>query len=119
MTNTKTIENCYGANQKPSRFTGVTVGDKDYFVDALDYIMGTRIPGIDIDTGAEIKEFLQVPQKAYEVVSYDENTDTAVVSEVKDRSLLEKIAIGMHNDRVVRSGLRWLAENNRWPSRDK
>ena len=94
MTNEKTI------NYGEVRYNGTYLGDQQYITDMLDYCFGY-----------EREDGVQVPARAYEVVSFDENTEIAVTREINDRSLIERIALAMDNDREIRETLRGLAKN--------
>ena len=96
MTNEKTIE----LSLKEVRYRGIYLGDQQYIIDMLDYCYGH-----------EREDGVRVPARAYEVVSFDENIEIAVAREINERTLIERIAIAMDNDREIRETFRWLAKN--------
>ena len=96
MINEKTIE----LSLKEVRYRGIYLGDHQYITDLLDYCYGY-----------EQEDGIRVPARAYEVVRFDENTEIAVAREINDRTLIERIALAMDNDREIRETLRRLAKN--------
>ena len=89
------ILGCIENEEHHSRVKGIDIENKHYIVTMAVLIM----------KGAKRQDGVLVPERAYELVSYDEKTKVAVAEEVEDSSLVEKIAVEMHKERILKHAL--------------
>jgi len=74
-------------------FLEVDIEGRTYFVKQDDYFGGSMT-----------EKHILMPKKAYERVSFDEDTGTAKAREITDRSLVQRIAVELHFQGLKASG---------------